>query len=146
MSEEKRESKEKDAKLVKNCLETPDGTVLYSRSRHDYKTHLDANGKTYMIDGGLDYVRCSANGDEIHHCVWDDDPFDEVRKAVEWGTYGINGDQPLTWVKLCDMETAHINAVLKNVPSIGDSYARAFRLELELRAIREEVSFVTSNN
>jgi len=32
------------------------------------------------------------------------------------------------------------------VPSIGDSYARAFRLELELRAIREEVSFVTSNN
>jgi len=120
--------------------------VLYSRSRHDYKTHLDANGKTYMIDGGLDYVRCSANGDEIHHCVWDDDPFDKVRKAVEWGTYGINGDQPLRWVRLCDMETDHINAVLKNVPSIGDSYARAFRLELELRAIREEVSFVTSNN
>jgi len=146
MSEEKRESKEKVAKLVKNCLETPDGTMLYSRSRHDYKTYLDANGKTYMIDGGLDYVRCSANGDEIHHCVWDDDPFDKVRKAVEWGTYGINGDQPLRWVRLCDMETDHINAVLKNVPSIGDSYARAFRLELELRAIREEVSFVTSNN
>lgn len=146
MSEEKRESNEKVAKLVKNCLETPDGTMLYSRSRHDYKTYLDANGKTYMIDGGLDYVRCSANGDEIHHCVWDDDPFDKVRKAVEWGTYGINGDQPLRWVRLCDMETAHINAVLKNVPSIGDSYARAFRLELELRAIREEVSFVTSNN
>ena len=146
MSEEKRESNEKVAKLVKNCLETPDGTMLYSRSRHDYKTYLDANGKTYMIDGGLDYVRCSANGDEIHHCVWDDEPFDKVRKAVEWGTYGINGDQPLTWVKLCDMETDHINAVLKNVPSIGGSYARAFRLELELRAIREEVSFVTSNN
>jgi len=146
MSEEKRESKEKVAKLVKNCLETPDGTMLYSRSRHDYKTYLDANGKTYMIDGGLDYVRCSANGDEIHHCVWDDDPFDKVRKAVEWGTYGINGDQPLRWVRLCDMETDHINAVLKNVRSIGDSYARAFRLELELRAIREEVSFVTSNN
>ena len=146
MSEEKRESNEKVAKLVKNCLETPDGTMLYSRSRHDYKTYLDANGKTYMIDGGLDYVRCSANGDEIHHCVWDDDPFDKVRKAVEWGTYGINGDQPLRWVRLCDMETAHINAVLKNVPSIGDSYARAFRLELELRVIREEVSFVTSNN
>ena len=54
-------------------------------SRHDYKTHLDANGKTYMIDGGLDYVRCSANGDEIHHCVWDDDPFDKVRKAGRMG-------------------------------------------------------------
>jgi hypothetical protein len=139
-------SEEKVAKLVKNCIETPDGTVLYSRSRHDYKTHLDANGKTYMIDGGLDYVRCSAHGDEIHHCVWDDEPFDKVRKAVEWGTYGINGDQPLKWVKLCDMETAHINAVLKVCNLIGESYARAFRLELEQRAIREEVSFVTSNN
>ena len=146
MSEEKSESNEKVAKLVKNCLETPDGTMLYSRSRHDYVSYLDENGKTYFTDGGLDYVRCSANGDEIHHCVWDDDPFDKVRKAVEWGTYGINGDQPLKWLRLCDMETDHINAVLKNVPSIGDSYARAFRLELELRAIREEVSFVTSNN
>ena len=146
MSEEKRESKEKVAKLVKNCLETPDGTVLYSRYRHDYKTHLDANGKTYMIDGGLDYVRCSANGDEIHHCVWDDEPFDKVRKAVEWGTYGINGDQPLKWVKLCDMETAHINAVLKNVPSIDDSYARAFDLELKLRESEDASSFIASNN
>ena len=146
MSEEKRESNEKVAKLVQNCLETPDGTVLYSRSRHDYKTHLDANGKTYMIDGGLDYVRCSANGDEIHRCVWDDEPFDKVRKAVEWGTYGINGDQPLKWVKLCDMETDHINAVLRTQATISEQLARAFRLELELRAIREEVSFVTSNN
>lgn len=125
-------------KLIKNCIETPDGTILYSRSRHDYKTYLDANGKTYMIDGGLDYVRCSANGDEIHHCVWDDEPFDKVRESVEWGTYGKDGDQPLSYVKLSDMSTDHITAVLDNVTNVRPAFKRAMRLELELREIKEE--------
>ena len=101
------------AKLIRNALQTPDGTLLESRSRHDYKTHVDANGKTYMIDGGLDYVRCSANGDEIHLSVFDDDPFDKVREAATWGTYGIKGDQPLSYIKLCDMETEHIKSVVR---------------------------------
>jgi len=38
--------------LIANALRTPDGTVLESKSRHDYKEYIDANGKTYMIDGG----------------------------------------------------------------------------------------------
>ena len=62
------------AKLIRSCLETPDGTILQSRSRHDYRQHLDANGKTYMLDGGLDYVRCSAHGDEVYMQEWDNDP------------------------------------------------------------------------
>ena len=125
-------------KLIKNCIETPDGTVLYSRSVHDYVSHLDENGKTYFTDGGLEYVRCSAHGDEIHHCVWDDEPFDKVREAVEWGTYGKDGDQPLSYVKLSDMSTGHIRAVLDNVDNIRQAFKRAMRLELELREIKEE--------
>tara|TARA_R110000822_G_scaffold89718_1_gene207567 strand:+ start:117 stop:494 length:378 start_codon:yes stop_codon:yes gene_type:complete len=120
------------AKLIRNALQTPDGTLLESRFRHDYKTHVDANGKTYMIDGGLDYVRCSANGDEIHHCVWNDDPFDKVREAITWGTYGINGDQPLSYIKLCDMETEHIKAVLK-LDRVYPEYIVAMKKELEHR-------------
>ena len=127
------------AKLIKNCLETPDGTILQSRHRHDYQEYTDANGKNYMIDGGLSYVRCSAHGDEIHHHVWDDDPFDKVREAMEWGSRGPNGDQPLTYKKLCDMSTDHIEAVLENVSDIVPQFKRAFRLELEFRSIREEI-------
>jgi hypothetical protein len=124
--------------LVRNSLQTPDGTILYSRHRHDYREHVDANGKTYMVDGGLAYNRSSAHGDEKYLNVWDTDPFIEVREAVEWGSYGINGDQPLKWNRLCDMSTDHIEAVLKNVKTIGDTYRKAFNLELEYRGIREE--------
>ncbi len=124
--------------LVRNSLQTPDGTILYSRHRHDYREHVDANGKTYMVDGGLAYHRASAHGDEKYLNVWDTDPFIEVREAVEWGSYGINGDEPLKWNRLCDMSTDHIEAVLKNVKTIGDTYRKAFNLELEYRGIREE--------
>lgn len=128
----------KDVNLIKNCIETPDGTILYSRHRYDYQSHLDENGKTYFTDGGLEYVRCSSHGDEIHHCVWDDDNFDKVREAVEWGTYGPKEDQPLKYVRLCDMETKHIEAILKNDYILANGYARAMRLELEYRGIKEE--------
>ncbi len=51
-------------KILRSRMRTPDGTILESKHRHDYVTHLDANGNEYMLDGGLAYVRSSANGDE----------------------------------------------------------------------------------
>jgi hypothetical protein len=36
-----------DDRLVYNAIRTPDGTVLVSYSRHDYKTYTDANGHEY---------------------------------------------------------------------------------------------------
>ena len=62
--------------LIRNAIKTPDGTILESTHRHDYKEHTDANGKTYMVDGGLEYVRCSAHGDEVHLSLYDDEPHD----------------------------------------------------------------------
>lgn len=119
--------------LVYNALQTPDGTIIESRHRHDYKTYEDANGKSYMIDGGLDYVRCSAHGDENHMCVWSDDPYDKIREAVEWGTFGINGDQPLKYLKLCNMETAHIEACLETQKNMYPQIREAFKNEIEYR-------------
>jgi hypothetical protein len=121
------------SKLLYNALQTPDGTIIESKSRHDYVTHKDANGKTYMIDGGLDYVRCSANGDEKHLTITLDDDHASVRHYCKWGTYGINGDQPLSYKKLCDMDTAHIEAVLENVPHIYPALKTAFENELLYR-------------
>lgn len=98
--------------IIYNALRTPDGTVLESAHRHDYKEYVDSNGKTYMIDGGLDYIRASANGDEVFLTVYSDGPHDDIREFMKWGTRGKDGKQPLRYVALKDMDTDHIQACL----------------------------------
>jgi hypothetical protein len=125
--------------LVRNAIQTPDGTILVSRNRHDYQSHTDANGKTYVVDGGLDYVRASVHEDQISLAVYDTDEFWLVRESVEWGTYGKDGDQPLSYVKLSDMDTAHIEAVLETQQLfIRPVIRKAMELELEHRGLRDE--------
>jgi hypothetical protein len=125
--------------LVRNAIQTPDGTILVSRNRHDYKSHTDANGKTYVVDGGLDYIRASVHEDQISLAVYDTDEFWLVRESVEWGTYGKDGDQPLSYVKLSDMDTAHIEAVLETQQLfIRPVIRKAMELELEHRGLRDE--------
>lgn len=101
--------------IVVNRIRTPDGTILTSHHVHDYVTYVDANGEEYMVDGGTEYLRrslCKEPHEELS--IYSNDPHIEIRKHLEWGTYGINGDQPLTWVALEDMSSDHIRAVLEN--------------------------------
>jgi hypothetical protein len=121
------------SELLYNALQTPDGTIIESKSRHDYVTHKDANGKTYMIDGGLDYVRCSANGDEKHLTITLDDDHASVRHYCKWGTRGVEGDKPLRYVTLHEMDTDHIKAVIQNVPSMNSAIKIAMKNELLYR-------------
>ncbi len=121
-------------KLIRNAIQTPDGTILQSRSRHDYQMYIDANGKHYMVDGGLDYIRCSAHSDQVDMSVTLDDPHEEVREACTWGTYGINGDQPLTYVKLKDMSTEHIQACIYSVRAMYPQIKTAMENELKYRS------------
>ena len=100
--------------IILNAIETPDGTVLISRNRHDYQSHTDANGKTYMVDGGFDYLRRSAHTDAKELSLYDDQPHSVQRETLVWGTYGLNGDQPLQYKTIASMETDHIEAVLVN--------------------------------
>ena len=98
--------------LLSSRMRTPDGTILESRYRHDYVTHTDANGKEYMLDGGLDYVRSSANGDEEMLTVTVEDSHEMIRLLVTWGTYGKNGDETMVHVKIADMSTEHLQACI----------------------------------
>ena len=119
--------------LVYNALRTPDGTVIESRHRHDYVTYDDANGKSYMVDGGLDYLRRSANGDEVDLSVSLDQGILVAREALSWGSNGKNGDEPLRLIKLSKMTNNHIKACLKTQTNIHLNIKLAMQQELDYR-------------
>ena len=123
--------------LVYNAIRTPDGTVLESMHRHDYKTHMDSNGKEYMVDGGLEYIRRNFHNDAPYEelSISLEDGHDKVREVIKWGTYGRDGNQPLSHILLKDMNTEHIQACLENVPSMHPTYKESFKEELKLRSL-----------
>jgi len=114
-------------------MKTPDGTILESLHRHDYVTHTDANGKEYMLDGGFDYVRCSANGDEEMLTVTSDDSHEVIREVVKWGTYGKNGDETLVHVKIADMSTQHLKACLDTQKIMRPALYKVMQNEVKYR-------------
>jgi hypothetical protein len=107
--------------IVQNTIQTPDGTILISTHRHDYQSYVDQNGHTYMVDGGYDYIRRTApigqDGKPMYESLdlYSDSPFEEVREKLLWGTYGKNGDQPLSYVRLKDMDENHIANVIQMI-------------------------------
>ena len=99
--------------LIYNAIRTPDGTVLESLGRHDYKTHLDENGKTYMLDGGVDYIRTSCHADQVSMALYSDSPHETQRSTLTWGTYGLDGTDDYKRITIAEMTTGHIKAVLE---------------------------------
>lgn len=98
--------------LIYNAIQTPDGTVLVSRHRHDYKSHKDKNGHTYSVDGGLSYVRRGfetgvPNAKELSLYI-PDTSNEEAVKFAAWGSYGKSGNEKLRFIPICEMETEHI--------------------------------------
>ena len=95
-------------------LKTPDGTILQSFHRHDYKEHVDTvTGETYVIDGGTDYIRTSINEVQPEWMiVYTHDPFEVKREVPVWGTYGKSGKGDFRWVSVAEMEDDHIRALL----------------------------------
>lgn len=122
-------------RLIRQAIQTPDGTIIESRHRHDYVTHVDVvTGETYMVDGGIDYCRQNINRVPAKDLsVYLEDGIEAVREACTWGTYGKNGDQPRRLVKLKDMSDDHIEACLDNQLNMHPHYREAFEMELVYR-------------
>ncbi len=120
--------------IIRNAILTPDGTVIESKYRHDYVTHVDANGFTYMVDGGKDYLRRTDHMDApyVELSVHSDSPHVEVRDAYTWGSFGVNGDEPMKVSKLKDLDTDHISAILA-MEHVKGWVRDMFSRELEFR-------------
>ena len=117
--------------IIYSAILTPDGTLLESRHRHDYKEYVDANGETYLIDGGCNYVRSSVNKEPAEFIqLTEKDPIEVIREYWNWGSYGPSGDQPLHYVLLKDMEEDHMKAILDNCTTRWEDL---FKREIEYR-------------
>ena len=124
------------ANIVLNRIKTPDGTVLTSYSVHDYVSHDDKNGHYYAVDGGKSYLkRAMSEGAPEYEdlSVYDSDDFTVVREAFTWGTYGKNGDQPLSWRSLSVLTIEHIEAILETQKRVPNYVRALFEKELEFR-------------
>jgi len=123
-----------ERKLLANVMRTPDGTVLQSNHVHDYVEHTDANGKLYMVDGGVQYIRRTwhdeDNGEDLS--VYTDDPHAKIRDWFRWGTYGKEGKGPLVWSKLKHLSTNHIERILDEGHA-RHHLVKVFKGELEFR-------------
>lgn len=124
-----------EARIVCNRIRTPDGTILESMHRHDYVTYIDANGKEYMVDGGLEYLRRNIHDDAPYQelSVYSDAPHDLISEVFKWGTRGKDGKQPLTYVPLKDLTTNHIEAILETQTHISAHIRKIFLDELDFR-------------
>jgi len=125
-----------DRQILVNCIQTPDGTKLYSRHRHDYVTYIDKNDKEYMVDGGLDYLRRNIHDDApfTELSLYEDDAFDILRNDFAWGTRGKDGRQPLTYKVLSSLEDDHIQAILDTQHHIPMFIKNLFELEQQWRS------------
>lgn len=121
--------------LVANRIMTPDGTILQSFDRHDYKSYTDKNGLQYMVDGGLDYLRRNYNADNpyIEMSVYADDDFALVREAFHWGTRGKDGKSKLVRKPLSSLTDEHINAIIETQDHVPHYIKDLFEKELQWR-------------
>ena len=127
-------------KYLANRIRTPDGTILESMHRHDYVTYIDANGKEYMVDGGLDYLRRNIHDDAPYEelSLVSTDDHSVIREVFKWGTYGIDGKQKLKYVILKDMSWDHIEAILETQTQLRDHVRQVFVNELDYRGKNDE--------
>ena len=125
----------KMTQIVANRIRTPDGTILQSYHVHDYKTYLDKNGYTYMVDGGNEYLRRTIVDEAPYEelSVLLSDPLEDIRAAFHWGTRGKDRKEPLRWVALKDLDTNHIQAILDTQTHIADWVRNIMSVEMNFR-------------
>lgn len=124
-------------KYLLNRIQTPDGTVLTSRHRHNFVEYTDKNGQYYANDGGRDYLRRLADKPDYKDLsVKDDGKFETRRQYLEWGqNFDKNNKRLLKtkFISIKDLATDHIFAILKNVWKISLIYRDTFNKELDYR-------------
>lgn len=96
-------------KVIQNAVEV-NGVIYKSVHVHDFVSLPDERA----IDGGNEYVRILGEFlEEEQLFLFQSSSEEEIRNKLVWGTYGADGKQPLSYIKVKDMSLDHITAVFK---------------------------------
>jgi hypothetical protein len=134
--------------LLYNAIKTPDGTILVSKSRHDYVTHEDKNGFFYAVDGGSEYAKRSTSTNAPPYeelSVYDDGDFEKRRKYFVWGSRYDKEGVPLDKLimrPIMELDTDHIEAILRTQTQINEMYKDTFEKELRWRKRDETIDTI----
>lgn len=98
------------------------------------KTRILESRRT-IIDGGTSYLR--RGGDYTEMSIYDDDPFIVIRRFLCRDNRGKDGKQPLTYVPLCKMSDAWLEAIISYIQHIEPNNAHIQYYEMELQYRKE---------
>ena len=118
-------------KIIQNAIKIVDeGEIIYlpSLSRHDFRTYTFKNGESVSVDGGVDYCRRAyiTKDNWLDWSLTEIDNFETVCHRLLWGTYGKNGDEPLKYLPLCELEKSHLESILKT-QKVGALYEKVIK-------------------
>ena len=128
-----------EKQLLHSSIRTPDGTILTSKHRHDYVSHLDKNNETYFLDGGAEgYIRTSINVEKAEDLsLYSDDAHEKLREVISRGGRGKNRDEELKYVLLKDIDDEWLQAIIEyeelNRPN--NKYLPVYREEVKFREL-----------
>jgi len=118
--------------------------VITSHHRHDFVTCLCG---VVSCDGGRQYLKrgysaASSDGSLPYSelSVMSPAPFEELRESLLRGSRGVNGDEPLKWVPLCDISDSYLANLLAYQESSGYTDTVDYKLQ------KQEQQYRTENN
>ena len=122
--------------IIYNAIKTPDGTLLESKHVHDFVTHIDKNGEYYQNDGGNEYFHRSVNiipAEDLS--LYSDAPFEQLREVITRGSRGKDMKQPLTYIKLKDIDDEYLDALIDYEEELrpNNKYLTFYKQEKEFR-------------
>jgi hypothetical protein len=60
----------------------------------------------------------------------------EAREHLKWGTYGKNGNEPLRYIIVKDLENSHLQNIISHIKELPADYDPAL-----LRLMEEELAY-----
>ena len=125
-----------EPKLICNqakCLKC--GDIIISHHRHDFKS---CKCGLLSVDGGNDYTRrlFRDRNDFEELSVYSDAEYSIIRQNIYRGSRGVDGKQPLTWIKLCDIDDSYLDNLIKYQEDNGYTESIYYEIYLKEREYR----------